>query len=276
MANLIRVAKSGSDWGPSDLDAFNISIIEQDEETFFDGPLPAYKGPAGFIQRKGPIGVFQQDERIDGLDKSSLALIKRLDLAINITGGEESAVVDFAAEVLRAMDYEAETMTVCTRKDIRFIMCGEPVYAKTDVFVLDLLSEILLLVQEDKSHIRPQDPESQLIAGAIATFQFNNAKRVNDFLFQDPLPTMVIPGITMTGTFPKFYKIKVTADLDRCVRYGQFPTVKTIVYRHTPRVPGRRSDGMRPLDNREHILRCYEGFRSAVTGCKDLIPLVLC
>ena len=275
MANLIRVAKSGSDWGPNDLDAFNISIIEQDQETFFDDPLPAYKGPAGFLQREGPVGFLQHEEGVEGLDKSSLALIKRLDLAMKITGGEESAVIDFAAELLRAMNYETESTVVCTRKDTRFFMCGEPVYAKTDVCILDLVFGILLLVQEDKSHIRPQDPESQLIAGAIAAFQSNNAKQVND-LFQDPLPTMLIPGITMSGTFPRFYKIEVTADLERCVRYGQFPTAKTIVYRHTPRVPGRRSDGMRPLDNREHILRCYGGFGPTVGGCKELIPLDSC
>jgi hypothetical protein len=88
---------------------------------------------------------------------------------------------------------------------------------------------------------------------------------------------MVIPGITMTGTFPKFYKIKVTKDLDHCVQYGRFPAVQTIVYRHTPRVPRRRSDGMRPLDNRELILRCYEAFRRVVFSQrgKELISLDL-
>jgi hypothetical protein len=275
MADLIRVAKSGSDWGPNDLDAFNISIIEQDQETFFEGPLPAYKGPAGFLQHEDLAGAFQHEEGVEGLDKSSLALIKRLDLAMKITEGEESTIGDFTAELLRAMGYERDLTVVCTRKDIRFIMCGEPVYAKTDACVLDPGSDIYLLVQEDKSHIRPQDPEPQLIAGAIAAFHSNNAKQVND-LFTDPFPTMVIPGITMTGTFPRFYKIKVTADLERCVRYGQFPAVQTIVYRHTPRVPGRRSDGMRPLDNRELILRCYGGFQSVFGKFNELIPLDPC
>ena len=269
MANLIRVAKSGSDWGPNDLDAFNISIIEQDQETFYGGPLSEI---VQIHKREGLVSFLQHEGRVEGLDDSLLALIKRLDLAMKITAGEESAVVDFTAELLRAIGYEKKSTVVCTRKDIRFIMCGEPIYAKTDVCILDHVSEILLLVQEDKSHIRPQDPESQLIAAAIATFQSNNAIRVND-LFQNPLPTMVIPGITMTGTFPKFYKIEVTADLERCVRYGQFPAVKTIVYRHTPRVPGRRSDGMRPLDNREHIVRCYGGFGLAFVERKELIPL---
>jgi hypothetical protein len=59
-------------------------------------------------------------------------------------------------------------------------------YAKTDVCILDVDSKLLLLVQEDKSHISPADPEPQLIAEAIAVFQENNRKRVNNLLV-DPL-----------------------------------------------------------------------------------------
>ncbi|KIL62657.1 hypothetical protein M378DRAFT_80923 [Amanita muscaria Koide BX008] len=70
----------------------------------------------------------------------------------------------------------------------------------------------------------------------------------------------VTPGITMVGAFPIFYKITVAADLDCCVWFGQYPTTHTVVYRHTPGVPRRRSDGMRPLDSRKLVLRCYEGF----------------
>ena len=94
---------------------------------------------------------------------------------------------------------------------------------------MDVSSEILLLVQEDKTHINPSDPEAQLMAEAIGAFQENNAKRVNE-LFLEPLEMQMIPGITMVGTFPRFYKIKVTTDLDRCVRFGQYPEIQTVVY----------------------------------------------
>jgi hypothetical protein len=254
MANLIRLAKSGSSWGTNELEAYNISIVEQGQRAFFGDPLPAYTGPTGFLQH---------EDRVQGLDASSLALIKRLDLAMEIMEGEESAVDDFAAELLRVLRYETDKTVVRTRKNIRLSMCGEQVYAKTDVCVLDADSKILLLVQEDKAHINPADPEPQLVAEAIAAFQANNEKRVND-LFLDPLRDKVFPGITMTGTFPRFYKIRVTNDLDHCVRHGLYPATKTTVHRHTPRVPRRRSDGMRPLDNRELILRCYEAFRQFV------------
>ncbi|KAK2463730.1 hypothetical protein APHAL10511_004223 [Amanita phalloides] len=207
------------------------------QEVFFGGPLPDYTGPADFLEHQ---------DRVQGLEASSLALIKRLDLAMKIVDSEESAVDDFAAELLRAMRYETEQTVIRTRKNIRLNMCGEQVHAKTDICVLDADSEILLLAQEDKSHINPQDPEPLLVAEAIAAFQANNAIRVND-LFLEPLESVVLPGITMSGTFPRFYKIRVTTELNYCVRHGLYPSTETIIYRHTPRVPRRRTDGMRPL-----------------------------
>jgi hypothetical protein len=156
--------------------AYHITIQEQDQAQFFDGPLPEYAGPVGFIEH---------EDRVQGLDAPSLALIKRLDLAMKIWEGEESGVDDFAAELLRAMGYERDHTIVRTRKSIRLHICGEIVTAKTDVCIMGVSSEILLLVQEDRSHINFSDPEAQLIAAAIAVFQ-ENTKRVND-LFSEPL-----------------------------------------------------------------------------------------
>lgn len=72
-----------------------------------------------------------------------------------------------------------------------------------------------------------------------------------------------------------FYKVKATADLDHFVRYGRSPVVKTIVYRHTPGVPRRRSDWKRSFDNRGLFLRCYEAFRWIVFSQrgKDIFTL---
>jgi len=39
MANLLRTAKSGSDWTRAELDAYNIAIVPQTKAEFF-GPLP--------------------------------------------------------------------------------------------------------------------------------------------------------------------------------------------------------------------------------------------
>jgi hypothetical protein len=114
------------------------------------------------------------------------------------------------------LGYETEQTVIRTRKNIRLSMCGQQVYANTDVCVMDINSELLLFVQEDKSHINPADPEPQLVSEAIAAFQANNLNRVNNLLV-DPLPKQVFPGITMVGTFPRFYKIEITTDLDMCI-----------------------------------------------------------
>ncbi|KAK0448309.1 uncharacterized protein EV420DRAFT_1630923 [Desarmillaria tabescens] len=234
MAHLTRSAKSGSDWTINDLEAYNIN-------TFFGGPLLAYHGPADFLQHQcGTPGR--------GLDAASSPLLKRLDLAAPVTEGEESAVVGFTAELLRFLGYERQDTMVRTRKNLRLLICDEFVYAQTDVCLLNIetLSALLLL-----------------IAQAIAAFQENNKRRAR--LFLNSLPVQIIPGITMVGTFPTFYKIAVTSELDHSIRHGQYPATETVVYCHTPRVPSRhRSEGMHSLPNRELLVRCYEAFKSIV------------
>jgi hypothetical protein len=51
-----------------------------------------------------------------GLDPASLSLMKRLDLAARIVEGEESAVDDFTAEVLRTLGYERDDGRSHTKK----------------------------------------------------------------------------------------------------------------------------------------------------------------
>jgi hypothetical protein len=55
MANIIRSAKSGSDWTSNDLIAYNISIESQDSATFFEVPaLPDPHVPQEMLQRLNP------------------------------------------------------------------------------------------------------------------------------------------------------------------------------------------------------------------------------
>ena len=142
---------------------------------------------------------------------------------------------------------------------------------------------ILLLVQEDKRQAATMlDAPAQLIAKAIAAFSYNNALREDAGL--EPLDAdvrilllsvrslllmlwQVIPGIVMAGTYPTFYKIPVTSQLVYNVRNGLYPDQPTIVTFHRPEVPRpnrRRSEGMKPLDSRAIILRCYEAFKTIV------------
>jgi hypothetical protein len=254
MAEFTRQAKGS--WREHELMAYNISIAEQDQQTFFDGPLPNYTGPPGFAQN---------EDVTKNLNFASVILIRHLKLATQIAEGEESSVADFASVLLRSMDYEQDDTIVRMCKRLRLDMCGEEVFLEADVCVMDCnTSNILLVVQEDKSHINlAADPQAQLVADAIAAFQMNNANR-RDRLFLPTFDSQVIPGITMIGTCPRFYKIHVTSALDHCVRGGLYPAIKTTVYRHTPRIKDPSYDIMKPLANRTLTLGLYEAFKNFV------------
>lgn len=258
MANLIRSAKSGSDWTANDLAAYNIPVVSQDSATFF--------GAAVLPDPRVPPEMLQRLEAEDAEDLDTCRTIAAMDLAMNRVPAEESAVDDFAVRLFDMLGYTTRNIAVRTRKDIPLFMCGEYCHAKTDVCLMMNRSEIILLVQKDKSHREEAgDPQPQLIAEAVAAFQINNKKRELAGL---PTRNMcLIPGIVMIGTAPTFYKLPVTEELANAVALGTFPTHPTVVHRHIPAVPRplrRLSEGMKPLDSRTVVLRCFEAFRKFI------------
>jgi hypothetical protein len=64
----------------------------------------------------------------------------------------ESAVDDFAAFLLRMLDYDEPERVVHQRLEIGFMMCGQKVDAKPDVVIMDG-DDYILLVQEDKVRV---------------------------------------------------------------------------------------------------------------------------
>ena len=254
MTSFLRSPKSGSDWGPSDLSAYNIHIEFQDAATFFGvNPLPQ---PAVANE------VLTRLDADDMTNDSHYKFVRYMNLAMDPVPGEESAVDDFAVCLLTLLGFVPRPRMTRTRADIPLIICGEQHHAKTDVCVVDE-DDILLLVQEDKRHKERKDPEPQLIVEAIAAFQANNTRRTR-VLGQETIDTKVMPGITLVGSSPTFYKIPVTKELANSVALGRFPLTETVVYAHLPTVPRparRLSEDMKPLDNRRHILACYEAFK---------------
>ena len=76
-----------------------------------------------------------------------------------------------------------------------------------------------------------------------------------------------MPGIVMVGTSPTFFKIPITQTLSAHISHGTYPLEETHVTFCYPPVPHPDcldSEGMKPLDNRYEILRCYEAFREIV------------
>ena len=172
MANLIRSAKSGSDWTRGDLDAYNIHVHVEDTATFF--------GIACLPQSHVDPEILNVESADNMIVDKNAELINLLDIAMVPTGSEESAVDDFAVELFKTLGYVRRNRVARTRKDIPLLICGEQRHAKTDVCIVDRSQNvILLLVQEDKRFGEEKilDAEAQLIAEAIAAFTLNNSLR---------------------------------------------------------------------------------------------------
>ena len=257
MTNIIRSAKPSGEWTNVELRAYNITIVAQNAATFFGQPvLPQSTLNPEFLTN------LTADEMVDD---ENYMLVRYINAATSPIPGEESAVVDFVMHLFRVMGYQNRRRDLRSRKSIPLFVCGSWMYAKMDVCVMDQ-NEILLLVQEDKQHIEPCDAKSQLVADAIAAFQFNNTRR-QDVLGLPLLESKVMAGITITGTSPTFFTIPVTTELSQAVEAGQYPATPTIVAMHVPDLPRpsrRLSEGMRPLDNTRQILACFEAFKQFI------------
>lgn len=171
MANLIRSAKSGSDWTLNDLESYNIHTQLQDALTFFGiTQLPAPTVDAELLNVDNADAMLQ-DRHAE--------LINLLDLAMVSSNGE-SAVGDFVVELFKIMGYVRRNQVARTRKDLHLLICGEYRHAKTDVCIVDRSqNDILVLVQEDKrlEDREPASAQAQLVAEAVAAFGENNENR---------------------------------------------------------------------------------------------------
>jgi hypothetical protein len=255
MANLIRSPKSGNDWTQNELRAYNIQVIEQSLVEFFNqNQLPPVPPTVRHF--------CETTDRALAPDDDTYKLLHYLDLAQNPKVGQEAAVDNFAARLLETLGYASGRRVIVTRQALPLIICGTQCSAQTDVCICDE-NDYLLLVQEDKRLENSEDPEPQLIAEAIAAYQRNNF--IRDRVLHIPIRNEItFPGITLVGTSPTFYKIKITTELNDAVMGGTFPVNTVVVYRHTPRLPRRNSEGMRPLENRTTILQYYQAFKAFV------------
>ncbi|RDB22092.1 hypothetical protein Hypma_011101 [Hypsizygus marmoreus] len=261
MSNMIRSAKSGSDWTSNDLAAYNIRVRRQSAEDFFGykpDTIPDTVDPAFLTARVPPT---------EDLSDATYRLLQYLDLANNANSGQESAIHDFAKELLRLLGFEERGTLLRSRYAIPFMISGDTGrVAQTDLCLVHGSSTILLVIQEDEPLISSKNPEAQVVAEAITTFQYNNAAR--DRSGFDELESMTIPAITMIGTRPVFYKIRVTQQLSNAVAMAQYPTTETEVYKCIVAPGSRRlSEGMENPEFRQDILKHYEAFKKLAKEC---------
>ncbi|KAK2465134.1 hypothetical protein APHAL10511_002826 [Amanita phalloides] len=208
MANLIRLAKSGDEWGPIELEAYDIRITFQDAQAFFDLPsLPAPSVHPDILNAPTPD---------DAAGDESYRL---LEAAMMPTRSEES-VNDFSVALLILLGYIGRPRIIRTRKELRFFTCGESKCAKPDICIVNCEeNDIILLVQEDKRLGGKTESHARLIAEAIATFQDINSRRRG-------------AGLDLLDS-----KIPVTRKLIPRVEPVAFPPAPTIVTGRVSNIP---------------------------------------
>ena len=264
MANLIRSVKAGSDWTETELCAYNIEVVSENVAAFFgnaDLPSPTTTIRPVILAYETYPAAGLPTESTDECDDNEL--FRLMEKAMKITPGENSTVVSFAHRLLWLLKYGSLEHYLHLRMDIPLYMCSANTLTQPDICLVEYPTQRnVLLFQEDKRHLEGNDPEPQLIAEAIAAFQFHNHR-----LSALGLPTVnaaVIPGITMVRTAPTFYKIEVNTALVEAVELGEYPLQTTIVHKLIPPVQVLKDfqqDGMKPLENRAVILSCFEAFK---------------
>ncbi|KAH9970040.1 hypothetical protein BGW80DRAFT_1461651 [Lactifluus volemus] len=259
MANLIRSAKPSNSWSAYELTAYNITVIAQSPQEFFR------RNPTPPLDDLDPLLI---NSTVDAVDHDAVDVaddtfhyFTHLDLATS--GGHENFVDDFARETLRILGFVERGLSLSMRFMIPLVICGEnSLVAPMDVCLIArrLGLRVLLILQEDKTIF--SQPEPQVIANAIAAYQYNNLQRGTRGL--PALDAMTIPCITMAGTRPTFYLVPVTQALSIAVVTGQYPQTPTNVVKCVTSLGPNHSigEGMETLEYRRVALQRFIAFKS--------------
>ena len=221
MADGTRSARSGSDWTMKELLDYNIKITLESPDTFYGKPLPTVESLCTLDPH-----LFSGTFETQGLSDETYRVLQYLYLASEPNLGQDSAIHDFAKEIMRVLGYENRDRILRSRYAIPLLTCYDQNQAQTDMCLVHKSSTIVLVVKEEHDLIS-HSSEAQAIAGAIAAFQMNNRTRMR---FSRPeLDSMTVPCIMMVATRPTFYLVPVTQELSDAVARGQYPLSRTVV-----------------------------------------------
>jgi len=121
MTDLIRTAKSGSDWTTNNLWDYNIRVSSQSADQFYGQPLPTVESLSSIDPNllSGTIGT-------RGLSNETYRLLQYFDLASRANSGQESVIDDFVKEILPALGYEKRGLLLRSRYAIPLLISGDP------------------------------------------------------------------------------------------------------------------------------------------------------
>ena len=189
MAELIRSSKLPRDWTVNELLAYHITVKAQTPRRFFHIPDP----PLDSIDPS----LINSTINADDVSDSTFQYLTHLGLAT--TGGQTNMIHDFSRETLCILGFSEQGLALISCFTIPLTICGDNFCdMETNLCLLDWQSMILLILQDDKLVFNDlEQPESQVIAKAIAAYQHNNRKQQTRGL--PILDAMTIPCITIVG-----------------------------------------------------------------------------
>ncbi|EFJ19886.1 hypothetical protein SELMODRAFT_418716 [Selaginella moellendorffii] len=123
---------------------------------------------------------------------------------------------------------------------------------------------IRLVVQIDRSFKdRDHDPEAEMIASGIATYQ-ELLDKYENHVCESPPEELLLPGIVMRGTCPTFYLMRLSREMVECVKQGRRPGFSTRVDQYVlpGLVPPSSWDAIIVPEHRAHIAQCLESLKS--------------
>ncbi|KAG6806885.1 hypothetical protein H0H92_009693, partial [Tricholoma furcatifolium] len=250
-----RFPKSGSDWTGADLDAYNITVKKNKFAKFFEGAFSAQASDSVILEGKVDANILNARDFKYREDDSEAAReyfsYLRLTQAIP---NHETLIDDLIRETLKITGYKNTNHTFINTGFITPLhIARDPGrVAQTDVSLMHQNSQMLLVIVENKTKMSKAHPEAQVIAEAIAAFQYNNSRRAAFRLTE--LNEMVIPAITVIGSTPNFYLIPVTTALSNAVRVGDSTAHNTLVQKCTPTLDKGLSGDKK---TRNFTLRCF-------------------
>jgi len=280
MTSLLATSKSGNDWTQADLLNYGIKVTDLSFQDFFSPlslttlpPLPHAIEP-----------YVTAVDHTQATDDSTSKWLHYLDLVQDKPGEVAGGI--FADKLLHLLGYDQGRRLILTGYAIPSVFFGVQYSLTADVCICDEDEIILFLAREDQvAHTRGQgvhgvhtgagvgafrgsgaagsngmgEAEPILIASAISAFQRNN--RIREKLGLSQLEETTFPGITFAGTFPTFYRIKMTNKLSQAIETGTTIDTVTDVNRHIPDVPGPKDEGMKDIGNRHTLLQYFVAFK---------------
>ena len=197
----------------------------------------------------------------DHVTDDTFQYLTHLHLAIN-----EGLIADFSQKTLQILGFVERGQVLSMHFKIPLRICDDEQSAQTDVCLLTRYQMTLLILQEDKMVLNSSQPEPQVIAQAIAAYQYNNARRTIEGF--PTLDAMTIPCITMDGTRPTFYLVPVTQELGVAVHSGEYPQTLTRVVKCATSLGQDHpcSEGMESPAYRRLAFQHLVAFRDLVKG----------